>query len=345
MSTTELRNVLSEAYGLTGIRLSRLASGSQTDNHRGDLPSGETVFVKAGRPDPGFRYGHAEAHSGAELSETARVSGVPAPAVRRNRAGGLVTRTSNGVLTVWDFIDADPQTDPLTPDRAEDVGRILGRLHTRFAELPAQARRQRGDGWIEGASGPLITRAHDLMSTIESLPHPSTADLDRRERLQRRVEHLGTLPELRRSLPRTISRGLGHGDYSRVNLLWRGDRVAGVLDFLGDDVPLAWELGRIAFDSLTVATSPTWRESALACAYGYRRANPHLSPDDFLAAPLMMALHALCSLYGVYEHYHRPNPVKEVQEDNTQYWTNRDIAVTTVLDELDALRADLADLL
>jgi Ser/Thr protein kinase RdoA (MazF antagonist) len=345
VSTIQLEAVLAEAYGLTDITLDRLVSGSQTDNYRGVLSSGETVFVKAGRSDPAFRYSHTEARTSAELSEIARTSGVPAPAVRRNREHDLVTRTPNGVLTVWDFIPSDPQTRPLTPHRAEEAGWILGRLHRRFAELPAQDRRRRGDKWISGDPDGPIGDARAVLETIENLPCPTSADLDRYERLQRRVERLEALPDLRRDLPESITHGLGHGDYTRVNLLWRGDRVVGVLDFLGDDVALAWELGRIAFDTLTVATSPTWRQAASACMYGYKQANPHLSSDDFLAAPLMMALHALCSLYGVHEHYHCPNPIREVQEDNTQYWINRDTAVMRVLDNLDALRSDLSDLL
>ncbi|MFE1401081.1 phosphotransferase enzyme family protein [Nocardiopsis dassonvillei] len=345
MSTNELRSVLAEAYGITDVALERLLLGSQTDNYRAVLPGGQRLFIKAGRLDPSFRYSHTEACSAAELSELARSHGVPAPALHRNREGKAATLTPEGAVTVWDFLDADPQDRPLTPAGAQEAGRALGLLHRRLREAPLQPLRSRGDAWTTKDPAPLLGDARRLVETIDALPCPTPADLERRERLQRRQERLRDLRDLRERLPGALSRGLSHGDYTRVNLLWRGERLVGVLDFQGHDVVLAWELGRIAFDALTAATSPVWRQTALSCAYGYRQANPHLPDEEFLAAPLMMALHALCSLYGVREHYHRPNPVPEVQEDNTRYWTHRDTALTRVLEHLDALRADFTGLL
>jgi len=120
-----------------------------------------------------------------------------------------------------------------------------------------------------------------------------------------------------------------------VNLLFRGDELAAVLDFRPPDPFLvAYEAGRIALYPQTVTGRDDWLEGACALLRAYQAEHPGVRPDDLVYSGRVWLLHLLQSLYGVKDHYLRP---RLLQADLDEFWFARHGCAHTLLANLDRI--------
>ncbi|GAA4947873.1 hypothetical protein GCM10023205_04830 [Yinghuangia aomiensis] len=346
---TWLRGVLAEHYGLPhATEIERFAEGTETDNFTVLVhPTGERYFAKVRRPG----YSHDYQARMLALERQARLSTrarLPAPKTLADGQGRLLVPVGGRAVSVQDFVsDAHTSRTVWTSDEAAEVGSVLGQFHRWLAGRPTT---DSGgvpvpELWWTKPPSTSIARARQAVDAIRVLQRDgraTDADAVRLDQLRTRVKdierHHGRLAE---GLPPVV-RQLVHGDFTRSNLLMRGHRVAAVLDPRIRVLPAAWELGRIAFDPLTVAESDTdaWLATAVAMVTAYRDANPRLVPEQVAACARMALLHALLSTYGVYEHYLDPDPVDQTGVD--LYWDRRARMVVSLLEHLDTVEGELA---
>ncbi|MEJ8654784.1 hypothetical protein WKI65_43800 [Streptomyces sp. MS1.AVA.3] len=131
-----------------------------------------------------------------------------------------------------------------------------------------------------------------------------------------------------------------HGDYSAVNLLFDGDTLTAVLDFLPPAPFLvAYEVGRIAFDPRTVVLNNDWIAAGVNLVGAYLDTNPHLPAADVTACARVALLQLMTSLYGVKQHYLKPGLI---QQDLDQFWLLRHAAASRLLGNLDDVENALA---
>ncbi|MGW1993731.1 phosphotransferase enzyme family protein [Embleya sp. NPDC001921] len=319
---------LVRAYGLDVAVVERVPFGAETDNFSVRLTDGGRVFAKV------YRDGDDLDRHAVRLESTqfARTQGVPTPAVVPDRAGRTLSREPGPALSVWEFVAAKTSTRPWSPRLAEDLGLTLGRLHRAFARHPVARRlvAVRPLWWERDPA-----RALDIADALlRRIGEPRTqADAARRDQVAvRRADLAAHAPGLTAGLP-PVSTQPVHYDFTRPNVLvGLDDTVAAVIDLHDCIAPPAWELGRIAFDPLTVATTDDWPGTALTLVAAYRSENPDLPADQVVACARMALLQAMQSFYGVREHYERPDPVH--QRDLDGYWHRRWQMTRRLLDTL-----------
>ncbi|WP_331767522.1 phosphotransferase [Embleya sp. NBC_00896] len=328
---------LVHAYGLSVAAVARIPFGAETDNFTARLSDGGGVFVKVYRTGQDLERQSVRVES----ARFARAQGVPTPAVVPDRAGQALSREREPVLSVWEFVAATPSTRPWTLRVAENLGLTLGRLHRAFAHHPAAPRLVpvRPLWWDRD-----IRSALDVADALlRRIGEPRTqADAARRDQVAtRRADFEAHAPGLTAGLPRVVVQPV-HYDFTRPNLLVHpDDTIAAVIDLHDRIAPPAWELGRVAFDPLTVATTDDWPTTALTLIAAYRSENPDLPTEQITACARMALLQAMQSFYGVREHYERPDPVHQADLDG--YWhrrwqmTRRLLAALTDIE--DALKA------
>lgn len=341
-----LRDVLVEQYAFPAqVEVQRVAAGTETDNFTAQVvPGGQRFFVKVRRR--GYPHGYQERLL--ELEQRARRSAgvrLPVPRAVESRDGLLLVPVGERALSVHDFVDdARTSVSAWTPEEAADIGRVLGRLHGWLADCGAAGLPVPELWWSKPAAKTVASarRAVDAVHELQRAGQATHADAVRLDQLLTRIDdverHRGRLVD---GLP-PVERQLVHGDFSRPNLLMRGRRLAAVLDPRMRMLPAAWELGRVAFDPLTVAESETaaWMGSAVAMVAAYQEANPKLAPEQVTACARMALLHALLSTYGVFEHYLDPDPVDQTALD--LYWDHRARMVRAVLEHLEDIEGELS---
>jgi len=327
---------LGRAYGLGARAIERVPFGVETDNFIAHLTDGGRVFAKVYRPGQDLDVQLLRVES----TGFARECGIPTPGVIPGNDGHLISRGPERALSVWELMDARPSASPWSLHLAEDLGVTLGRLHRVFADHPAAARFTmiRPLWWERDPR-----RALDVAdSVLRRIGDPRTpGDAARRDQVAtRRADLVAHAPRLTAGLPPAWVRPV-HYDFTRPNVLVARETVAAVIDFHACMAPPAWELGRIAFDPLTVATSDDWPTAALTLVGAYRSENPDLPAAQVAACARMALLQAMQSFFGVREHYERPDPVHQADLDG--YWHRRWQMTRRLLDALpdieDALRA------
>jgi len=308
---------LVRVYGLDVRAVERVPFGVETDNFTVHLVDGGRVFAKAYRPGQDLDVQLLRVES----TGFARERGIPTPAVVPDSEGLLISPSPAPALSVWEFVDASPSGLPWSRRLAEDLGVTLGRLHRVFAEHPAAARFTviRPLWWERDPR-----RALDVADAVlRRIGDPRTpGDAARCDQVAtRRSDLVAHAPRLTAGLPPAWVAPV-HYDFTRPNVLVaRDDTVAAVIDFHACVAPPAWELGRIAFDPLTVATSDDWPTIALTLVDAYRSENPELLAAQVTACARMALLQAMQSFFGVREHYERPDPVHQADLDS--YWHRR----------------------
>lgn len=198
--------------------------------------------------------------------------------------------------------------------RAPDVAALQARIDRLLAVSADRIRR--------GESDPFDPTAHDTLT-------------ERRQSLHHLPQLLNDLPEL--------SAQVLHGDYSALNLLFDGNRLAAVVDFNPPDpFLLSYELGRIAFTPDTVTGDLDWEDTAVAVVAAYVQTNPTVSPVDVRACARVTAIHLLASLYGVEDHYRTPG---QFQDDLDRFWLRRHRTAAALLARLPAIEERLHEVI
>jgi len=331
----ELTAVLASVYGLPGIELERLLVGQATVNYRAQIGS-EELFVK--------HYQGSESDLGAEQAavdqtQLAGLHQVPVAVVRPSIGGDTVVRQDGIAVSVWEWVPGAVVEDGLNPAQQRAAGHALGRIHTAFANHPAgSGPSARLEKWMNPDLDKLDATTGKLLGIAGERAEHDAFDEQALLTLAERRAVLPRIPELLAGLP-TLTTQVLHGDYSAVNLLFKGDELTAVLDFLPPDPFLvAYELGRIAFDPRTVVLDEDWIASGVNLVGAYLETNPDLPAVDVTACARVALVQLLTSLYGVKQHYLKPGLI---QADLDQFWLLRHAAAKRLLDHLDDVESAL----
>lgn len=333
----QIGDVLQSHYDLAAVEMIRLPVGQGTRNYRVRCTDAD-VFVKHYPRDTDLDSERA----GIELSALAGEAGVPVAAIRTSVGGERIVETAGVAVSVWDWVDGSVIDTGFTHSQLTAMGAALGTIHRAFAEHRAAAETGETAVWMAFDPDSTLATVDRLLDRVAERP---TADRgpfdDTAERtLRERRDMLPRIPGLLDGLPPLSSQVL-HGDYSAVNLLFRGDELAAVLDFRPPSPFLvAFELGRIAFDPRTVVHDTAWLTSATTLVGAYLVADPRAQQADIVSCGRIALVQLLRSLYGVKQHYLKPGLL---QDDLDAFWVLRHQAATTLLEHLDDVETALAE--
>jgi len=225
--TSEQAQAMLEQWGAgTLTAIAPLSGGWANSNYRVDRQGARPLVLKL--------YDECSVEAAARLARQAvwlAQHGVPTPAPLAADDGRLVWEHERRAWMLQPFVDGH-WLEP-TPAAMEHLGRALGGLH----EVPAPPDLSDGFGMGFGLYDRLFARAD-----AEDAWSPFLRDL-RRDAAQ-----------LRRDIPADLPRGMIHGDLFPDNMLFRGDRLAAILDF--EEVCRDW----LALDLTMTFVGCGWRD-------------------------------------------------------------------------------------
>ena len=214
----ELARVL-HAYGLgVPVAVRRIEGGHVDQNWVAETERGR-FFVKCRNPRRRQPVQIMQAQH--DLISHLRRSGFPAPNMLRTSAGQSFLVLDGEVYEVGEAIEGDP-FDHDRPEHLAAAARTLGRYHLAVDGFRSSALAQHGPLYSPHGASTALGR---LLEAWHPRADPELGPL---------VQELGTLADglaerfgVHGSLPHLII----HGDYYAGNLLFKGDRVAGVVDY------------------------------------------------------------------------------------------------------------------
>ncbi len=327
--------LLESQFGLSVQSLDRLPIGQGTVNYRVQTDAG-LVFVKsypAGTDLP------AES-AGIRLSALAAGAGVPVARPRALKGNTFIAELGGSAASAWEYVDGRVIQTGLSHAQLDAAGAALGAIHRTFASLPeSRGPTPQVDSWLAFDADGFTATTDQLLALIAAKDEPDEFDEIAGQTLRERRAQAGHIPALIDGLPSSLVAQVLHGDYSAVNLMFRSDQLAAVIDFRPPDPFLvAYELGRIAYDPRTVALARDCQDDASALISAYQRENPHAAPGDITFSARAALIQLLTSLYGVKNHYLRPGLL---QHDLDAFWLLRHRAATTLLENLPAIEKNL----
>ncbi|WP_079054301.1 phosphotransferase enzyme family protein [Streptomyces graminilatus] len=333
---SDLASVLASAYGLPGAVLERLPVGQVTINYRAYVGD-QVLFVKHYQDSSA---GLSADQGAVDQTQLAGIHQVPVASVRPSTGGDTIVRQGGIAVSVWEWVPGAVVNHGLNPAQQRAAGTTLGRIHTTFADHPAgSGPSAKLDKWLRPDIDKLEATTVKLLGIAGERAQRDEFDEQALRTLAERRAMLHRIPELLAGLPSLTTQVL-HGDYSAVNLLFQGDELTAVLDFLPPDPFLiAYELGRIAFDPRTVVLDEDWMAAGVNLVGAYLEANPHVPTADVTACARVALLQLMTSLYGVKQHYLKPGLL---QEDLDQFWLLRHAAAQQMLVGLGDVESALA---
>lgn len=328
--------VLEDRYGLVADVVEPVHMGTDTINRRVLTDDGLRLFVKQYRS-----LGDLDgARSAWDMSEYCRAARLPVPRVWPDADDNLVTIAGNSAWAVVDEAPGRVTTSAMTVALAEHIGVVMGRMHRVLAAYPLP-RRVQHTRWRTGPVEDAVAKCGTVMATATRQGHDRLDQL--RVHLDQRREDLRAhVPRLREHLPGTLVEQASHADLTRTNLITLADAVTGIIDFRCASAMPAWELGRAAFEPRTVATSTEWATCALAMVRAYRSEHPSLPMRQVRACARIALLYMLFSFYGATTaEYDLP---QEAEADLKRHWSERQIAIRRLLDDLEGREDELTAL-
>jgi Ser/Thr protein kinase RdoA (MazF antagonist) len=326
--------VLGEHYAreLTGIR--RVWSGTCGVHARADTTCGP-VFVKTYPLRADFAYELLNIDVVRGLGH----AGIPTIAPIPTTTGELIHRQTGLAMSVWQWTDAVP-AGHLTQPQATAVGYTLARLHRTLDQMQLPTLPVNREHARTTPVEHITAAFDDLLQSATHRAEPGSATITMQ--LRRRLTVLRQLPELRAGLPR-LRLARVHGDLASPNLLFHHDSLVAVIDPRVQLADRARELGRIAFDPHTVATTHAWPQIGLATVAGYLDAGGPLPAAEATASARLALLHALTSTYPLHDTLTRPKPPRLLAQQD-RYWCQRSITVDRMLAALPQLEQQLLGL-
>jgi len=327
--------LLRESYGLTPTTVSGLLVGHCTTNYRAICAEG-TFFVKQYQADADI----AAERTAIAQSEHAGTQRVPVARPVTSRDGDLIAEHDPIAVSVWSWVEGEMFPKGLNHSQQQAAGTALGRIHRAFAGH-SDGGRQTIDlaTWLHLPR--VISDLDALLDLVSARGHLDAFDHEAERDLRERRASLERVPALVAELPALGSQVL-HGDYSSVNLLFRGDELAAVVDFAPPEPFLTgYELGRIAFDPGLVACADDWLSRGLSLVEAYLSEGPPTTANDVRCCARLWLLRLLTTLYGVREHYVDPQPH---QADLDRFWRWRHHTSTVLLAQLNDVEAALSEL-
>lgn len=216
-AVTMLATLLAEAYGIGTPEISPMTKGTVNRNYLVLASDGGAWVLK----HYATSCAREEALRSCEVQVRLREAGVPAPEVRLNRHGDLITQTSDGCFMVSAFVSGRQyDRGQIPPKAAYAMGQTLGRLH---GALAGEEHRYEFPGRDD-----VLKRLTDLLTRAKAKRGESPVDQEACRILEAKIEALAVWGEP----PGPTSAQWVHGDYQETNLIFDSeDQVAAVIDF------------------------------------------------------------------------------------------------------------------
>jgi homoserine kinase type II len=214
----KLARVLS-AYGLGApVAAKRLEGGHVDQNWLAETEQGR-FFVK--RRHPKRRQPEQLIQAQHDLIAHLRRSGFPSPNLHRTSAGRGFLVLDGEVYEVAEAIEGEPY-DHNRPEHLVAAAQMLGRYHLAVEGFSAPALGRQGSLYSpRNARGALARLLEAWQARVDPDLGPLAQELETQaDGLTERFGAHGALPRL-----------VIHGDYYAGNLLFRGDRIVGVVDY------------------------------------------------------------------------------------------------------------------
>lgn len=329
-----IEQLLAASFGVTAEALDRLPLGQGTVNYRATTNT-KPLFVKA-YPDGTDL---AQEAAGIRLSALAAQAGVPVARPLALTDGSFIATHEGSAASVWEYVDGTIIETGYSRPQLHTIGRTLGLIHATFAALPeSSGPAPQVEPWLAFDAPDFTATINRLLAIIEAKDELDEFDQSARRTLHERRDQVARIPALIADLPPLTTQVL-HGDYSAMNLMFKREHLAAVIDFRPPDpFFIAYELGRIAYDPRTVTRSPDWQGDAAALIIAYRETNPDVATDGIAYSARIALIQLLTSLYGVKNHYLKPGLL---QADLDEFWLLRHHAATTLLGHLPDLEKTL----
>ncbi len=195
-------------YGLELASLSPLRAGSVNSNFVLETVDGGRYFARIYEEQ-----GRDGAETELRLLEQLDQLGIPVALPRRQSNGSMLAEHAGKPFAVYPFIDGEILCQArVTPAACREVGRNLAKVHAAPVDLPGL-----GEGRFEFA---------DLRLRLEQAEGTGRKDLlEAASRVRALMDSYG------RRRTADLPRGVIHGDLFRDNVLFRGEKVAALLDF------------------------------------------------------------------------------------------------------------------
>ena len=331
---TAVKQLLTAGFGVTTVALDRIPLGQGTVNYHATTDTG-SLFVKVYPTGTDL----AQEAAGIRLSALAAHAGVPVAEPLVLADGTHIATHEGSAASVWKYVDGEIIETGYSQSQLHSIGDALGLIHRTFATLPeSSGPAPQVEPWLAFDAPDFIGTIDRLLGIIEAKSELDAFDESARRTLRERRDQVERIPGLLAELPPLTTQVL-HGDYSAMNLMFTGERLAAVIDFRPPDpFFLAYELGRVAYYPNTVVSSPQWQTDATALIGAYQDANPDVARDAIHYSARVALIQLLTSLYGVKNHYLRPGLL---QADLDAFWLLRQQAATTLLDHLPDLEKTL----
>ncbi|WP_203790340.1 phosphotransferase enzyme family protein [Paractinoplanes rishiriensis] len=279
MGVTQLtKQALVDAYGLHVLELRRIHAGLATINMVATVAGGDRLFVKVYRRGADLD----AARAAIELTRYANAGGVPTALPLCDARGATVHAGLGFGLSAWTFVDGDcGDTVGLDAARMRSLGEVLGHLHDRLATY---RRAEPGVRWCD-----LVRSRASITAMIDQVlqaPH-----LDRATRvwgagvLRWRLARLPQVDEIVAGLPEPAVQVV-HGDLHPGNVIFRGERVAALIDFEPPAVrQVLWEIARAACSQYAVLHDGRWPQRLGCLLRAYRSCNSRVPAGVLAAVP------------------------------------------------------------
>ncbi len=289
---------LPKAYGVQPAEVTQILGGTNTHNYRVTARDGGLWFAKIYRDHQILERERAAV----ELAEFTREGGVPVPAVRRTREGDLIETRGPVPMSLWTYLpEVQTAEGALTGGRWPAVGEAVGLLHRRLGDHPS-ARPVSGPGAGVCDLPGNKTRFERLVTAYSSRRELREFEEWAARAARERLSVFGRLATLLASLPQ-LTVQVPHGDLASPNVLLRGEKVAGIVDFQPPKPRYtAWEIARIGCDPRSLLLGwDAWLSGLCQFLAAYRDAHPDARGQDLLATPVVGCISMLASTYPLAE--------------------------------------------
>lgn len=270
----ELARELWASFRVPGT-ISRIHSGTATDNFMVDAGAGERWFAKIYRD----RNALSDELAAIELASFARSGGVPVPALCPTVTGSSINNVGDIAMSLWEYVEgAETAESGLAGKQWATVGTVLGTMHRHLAHHPAYRPSSKPATGL--CNLPAAQVRYDQL--IEAYRRCDALDDEQAWALEAALHRRSLLPQARALLlnlpPLRVQ--IAHGDLAAPNLMMRGDDVAAVIDFQPPSPHyLAWEIARIGCDPRTIASGTDWLTGLSQLLDAYRHENPTVYID------------------------------------------------------------------
>ncbi|MDH6222746.1 Ser/Thr protein kinase RdoA (MazF antagonist) [Streptomyces pseudovenezuelae] len=328
---------LSRAYGIQPAQVAQIPEGTNTRNFRVADRDGCLWFAKV---YPGHQLLERELPA-VELAEFAREGGAPVPAVLRTREGDLIEARGRVVMSLWTYLpDAETAEGALAGERWPAVGATAGQLHRLLADHPAARPVQQPGAGVCDLPGNQA-RFERMITSYGSRPESGEFERWALEACRERLAVFGRLAKLLEALPELTVQIL-HGDLASPNVLLRGEKVAGIVDFQAPKARYtAWEIARIGCDPRSLLRGgEAWLPGLSRLLAAYRDVHPGARWEDLLAVVVVGCVSMLASTYPLAQHLDAP---EEMTAPLEVYARARHEAALMLLDRLDEAQEVLRD--